>query len=92
MIKLTIGQSKVDGNVEFIINEQSSIIEEYHKYLKEAIDKNEKLEKKIELLKKDHDHKPINKSSTCTIDFQNKKKEINPKITVTDCLKNNIGI
>lgn len=81
---------KAESNVEFVINEQASIIEEYHKSLKEAIDKNEKLEKKLELLKKELGHKALNKSTTSTINFLN-NKEINPKITVTDCLKSNIG-
>jgi hypothetical protein len=42
--------------VEAILNEQSSIIEEYHKYLKEVVEANDKLEKQVSYYKKENAH------------------------------------
>lgn len=38
------------------MNEQSSIIDEYHKYLKEVVDTNDKLQKHLAYFRKENTH------------------------------------
>ena len=53
---LFIDLTKKDTVAENIITEQTNIIEEYHKYLKSALDKNRQLEKELSYYKKEAEH------------------------------------
>ena len=54
-----VSSSKIDSGIETIINEQSAIIEEYHKIVKEAISKISNLSNQNTYLKKQLSHTSI---------------------------------
>lgn len=47
---------KAINDAEYIMNEQSEIINEYHKHLKQLIDENQKLQKEAGYFKKEYNH------------------------------------